>query len=173
MNWLRTIGRVFDRLNSVLAVMGATLLILVMLSVSYNVATRYFFRYSTPGMFEIWEYSLLYMTFLGAAWLLRREGHVSMDIVLNHLKPRAQAMLNTVTSILGALMFLALTWYGAQATWRLFQAGTRIPGDLYPPQGAIVIIIPIGSFLLFIQFLRRTHGYFTGWRATSDKNQRL
>ncbi len=89
MNWLRTVGRVFDRLNGVLAVMGATLLILVMLSVSYNVATRYFFRFSTPGMFEIWEYSLLYMTFLGAAWLLRREGHVSMDIVLNHLKPRA------------------------------------------------------------------------------------
>jgi len=36
-----------------------------------------------------------------------------------------------------------------------------------------VIIIPIGSFLLFIQFLRRAYGYFTGWRAIPDKEQRL
>jgi TRAP-type C4-dicarboxylate transport system permease small subunit len=167
MNWLRTVGRVFDRLNSVLAVIGATLLILVMLSVCYAVVIRYFFNLNTPGMFEIWEYSLLYITMLGAAWLLRKEGHVSMDIVISRLRPRAQAMLNTITSILGIIMFLALTWYGTLATWRLFQAGTRIPGDLYPPQGAIVIIIPIGSFLLLVQFMRRAHGYIKKRQALS------
>ena len=173
MNLRTKCSRVFDGSNSVLAVMGAVILVLVMLSVCYNVFTRYFLHFTTAGMFEIWEYSLLYMTMLGAAWLLKKEGHVSVDIVLTHLKPRAQAMVNIITSLLGALMFLALAWYGSEATWRLFQAGTRIPGDLFPPKGAIVIIIPIGSFLLFIQFLRRTYGYFTGWRVIADKEQRL
>lgn len=170
---MKKLAAFFDRLNNVLAGMGAVILVLLMLSVCYAVVIRYLFNMSTPGMFEIWEYSILYITLLGAAWLLKKDGHVSMDIVISNIKPKTQSILNFITSSLGAIMFFLLTWFGAEATARLFREGTRIPGDLYPPAGLIVIIIPIGSFLLFVQLLRKAYHCFTVWQALSDKEPQL
>lgn len=159
MKFLTKIGYILDRTYSLLALMAAIILVLLMLSVSYTVVTRYVLGMSTPWLFEIWEYCILYIPFLGGAWLLRREGHVSVDIAVTHLKPRAKAVLGIITSLIGSSVCLGLTWYGAQATLMLFEKGYRIPGEIYPPQFLIVMIIPIGSFLLLIQFLRRTYGF--------------
>ena len=163
------VANIFDRLNDLLALVAMVLLAFLMLSITYAVVTRYFLGFTTKGLFEIWEYSMLYIPFLGAAWLLRKEGHVGVDIVLTHLKPRIQAVLNTITSFLGTLPCLALAWYGTQTTWESFQAGYRITNsELYPPEFLILMIIPIGSFLLFIQFMRRTRRYFGDWMLTTE-----
>ncbi|MFC2047546.1 TRAP transporter small permease, partial [Chloroflexota bacterium] len=121
---------------------------------------------------EVGEYGLLYMSFLGAAWVLRREGHVKMDLVLNRLKLRSQVLLNVITSILGAIVFLIVTWYSAHFTWDLFQLGYIVDAYLDPPKWPIMAIIPVGSFLFSIQFLRRSYGYLRNWRASSNKEQR-
>ncbi|MFC1951785.1 TRAP transporter small permease [Chloroflexota bacterium] len=155
------VTNIFDRLLNILAVMAVVLLVFLMLSISYEVVVRYFLGSSTYGLLEIWEYALLYVTFLAVAWLLKGEGHVSVDVVLKLLKPRVQVILNIITSSISAIACLGLAWYGALVVWESAQAGTRIiEGELYPPEFLIVMIIPIGSFLLFIQFLRRTYGYF-------------
>jgi len=166
-------ANIFDRLNNCLALMAIVLLVFLMLSITYNVATRYFLGLVTKGLFETWEYTLLYIPFLGAAWLLKRDGHVSVDIVIDYLQPRARAILKTITSGLGAVVCLVLAWFGTQVTWQSFQAGYQIRGELYTPEFVILMIIPIGSFLLFIQFLRKTYRYLAGWRVIPDKEQRL
>ena len=173
MKLIAKVANILDRLNDLLALMAIGLIAFLMLSVTYAVVARYFLGFSTKGLFEIWEYSLLYIPFLGAAWLLKREGHVSVDVLLNHLKPRVQAIINTITSVLGAMVCLTLVWYGTQVTWRSFQEGSRLYSVLYTPEFLIVMIIPIGSFLLFIQFLRRTYRYSKGGRMIPDKEQRL
>jgi len=110
---------------------------------------------------------------LGTTWVLTKDGHVSVDILITHLKPKVQMVLNIITSLMCAAMFLTLAWYGSIVTWQLFEEGTRLVGELYPPQGAIVIIIPIGSFFLFIQCLRRTYKFFMGWRVSKHEEQML
>jgi len=173
MKLITKVANTFDRLNDLFALMAIVLLVFLMLSVTYAVIIRYFLGLTTKGLFEIWEYSLLYIPFLGAAWLLKREGHVSVDVVINYLNLRVRAILNTITSILGASVCLALAWGGTQVTWECFQEGRRIPGELYPPEFPILMIIPLGSFLLFIQFMRRAYRYSGGWRVPPDKEQRL
>lgn len=166
-------ANIFDRLNDLLALMATVLLAFLMLSVTYSVVIRYFWGFTTFGLFEIWQYSLLYIPFLGVAWLLKREGHINMDVVLIRLKPKAQAILNGITSILSALTCLALIWGGTLMTWESFRAGHRIIGELFPPEFLILMIIPIGSFLFFIQFLRRTYGYFGGQRIILGKEDKV
>ena len=166
-------SNIFSRLDNYLAVMTIVLIVFLMLSITYNVVTRYFWGSVTTGLFEIWEYTLLYIPFLGAAWLLERDGHVSVDIVIDYLQPGARAIFKTITSSLGAVVCLVLAWFGMQVTWQSFQAGYQIRGELYTPEFAILMVIPIGSFLLFIQFLRKTYRYFTGWSVKADKEQRL
>lgn len=156
----------FDSIMGLLAFLAAVLLVFTMLSVSYDVVMRYFLNRPTLWVQEIAEYSLLYITFLGVAWLLKKEGHVKMDLVISRLNPETQALLNVITSVICAVICALLVWYGVQVTWDSFQVGYRSGTELDIFRWPMDAIIPVGSFLLFIQFLRRTFRYLGSWRAS-------
>jgi TRAP-type C4-dicarboxylate transport system permease small subunit len=104
--------------------------------------------------------------FLTVSLTLKREGHVKMDLVLTRLRPGTQSILNIITSVIGIFICLVLTWYGTVVTWDYFQTGYYIGTMLMPPKAPIMLIIPVGSFLLLIQFLRRAYSYLESWRAS-------
>ena len=157
---------VFDRTNNLLAYLAVVLLIFLMLSISYEVVQRYFLGRATIWLFEVWEYCLLFIAFLSAAWVLKREGHVKMDIVIDRLKPKVQAIVNIITSIIGAITCLVVALYGLDVTWDYFQTGEFRITVMYLPKWPLFVIIPVGSFLLFIQFLIRAYGYLKSQRAS-------
>ncbi len=161
---LKKAGSFFDRfLDSSAAVTGA-IIILVMLVVCVNVIMRYVFNRPIAGAEEITEYLLLFITFIGTAWLLREGGHVRVDILLNRVKPLTQARLSVVSSLIGVFICAVLTWYGFQVTWVNFQQNAYFPSLLEFPKAPILVIIPLGSLLLLIQFLRRTTRSLENWR---------
>ncbi len=168
MQRLAKAGSLFDYINGFLVVIAAVLLVFIMLSICTEVVTRYFWNRPIFWVLEVSEYNLLFITFLGAAWLLRREGHVKMDMVLNRLSTRSATLLNIITSIIGTLACLCLTWYGIEATLYAYQDGSVIPTELGPPEFLILSIIPIGGLLLFIQFMRRTSGYVLKWKESGN-----
>lgn len=161
MKFLTKVGTVFDRIIGSLAFVAGILIIFIMLAIGSEIVTRYFLGKPPVGVMDISEIAILYITFLGAAWLLSIEGHVKMDIVLNRLRPRAQSIFNIVTSIVAAIICLILFWFSTEVTWDTFQRGLWEVGIMEIPTFTIVLIIPIGSLMLFIQFLRRAYGY---WR---------
>ena len=171
MKLLRKATNIFDGTVNLLALLAAVILVLVMLAVVYAVFMRYFLNRPTAWVQESVEFSLVFITFLGTTWLLKRGGHVTMDIVLKRLTPGAQTVVNIITSILGAITFLVVAGYGVEATWETFVAGASRTTVLQIPTFLILWIIPVGSFLLFIQFLRMTYGYLRELRVAPDKNK--
>ena len=159
---------IFDRINGILALMGGILLIFMMLAVCYEVVSRYFLGGGIIWVVEFSEYILLYITFLATAWLLRKDGHVKMDIVLTRLKLKTQIIVNSITSIAGAITCLVIAWAGAEVAWDHLQRGLYQPTLIEPPDFPIFAVIPVGSFLLFIQFLRRSYSFVGSWIASPD-----
>lgn len=159
------ISNTFDRVLTILLVLAGVLLISCWLSICLEVVMRYFLNRPQVWVVEISEYTLAWVTFLGAAWLLKEEGHVKIDILLNQLSPRMQSLLNIITSSLCVMIWLILTWYSGQVIWHFFEDGLVTQTTLELPRAPIYAIVPIGSFLLFVQFLRRTRGYVGRWRA--------
>jgi C4-dicarboxylate transporter DctQ subunit len=151
---------VIDRILTTLVVIAGVLCMLMMLGISTEVVTRYFFKMPILGMLEASEIAMLYITFLSAAWVLKKEGHVNMDLINSYLSPRALGILNILLSIIGATIALVLLWYGTKVTIGAFQEGTHMPGNIDINKGYQLVIIPLGSFLLFIQFLRRACGFW-------------
>ena len=168
MKLLRKVTTIFDRIINVLAVLAGIILIYIMLSVCTEVLVRYL-GHQTRWVIEIATYGLLFMTFLVAAWLLRKEGHVRMELVLSRFSPRTQTIINTITSILGTVTCFIITWYSVLSTWEHFQKGWLMSTLLEPPAYPILAIIPVGSFFLSIQFIRRTYGYLKEWRAPTKE----
>ena len=163
---------IFDRITNLFAFLAGALIILAMISVVADVTKRSLTGSSIVGVMEITEYSLVWITFLGTTWLLRKEKHVVMDLVINRLNQKTQSMVNLITSILCIIVCFILTWYGIEVTWEYFQQGYVRTSPLMPLYAPLLVIIPIGSFLLIIQFLRRTYGYLVNWRSLQTKNVR-
>lgn len=149
------LDRLLDRLNGAMATLGAIAILFMMLAISFAVITRYLWNRPLAWVVEISSYLMLYITFLGTAWLLRREGHVEVDLFLAQAKPRTRAFLKGITSLGGAVVGFVLAWKGSLVTIDYFERGVTVMGILNTPQYLLMGIIPVGGFLLGVEFILR------------------
>jgi TRAP-type C4-dicarboxylate transport system permease small subunit len=168
MKYWNKAGAIFDGILNGLAFLSALLLAFIMLSICLEVIMRYFLNRPLVWVIEITEYSLLYITFLGTAWLLRREGHVTVDILLVRLNPKTRAALGLFSSIIGIVISLVLIWYGSEVAWDHYQRGVFKPTVLQFPTAPILAIIPTGSVILAMQFIRRGYVFLRKWREDAS-----
>lgn len=170
MRLLRKVNALFDRTLDYLSILSGVLVVFIMLSICFEIIARYL-GHPTIWVQEIAEITILYIVFLGTAWVLKRGGHVTMDAVVTRLRPKIRSLLAIIGSIMGIVISLILIWYGTRVTWSYFERGLREETLLELPIAPILIIIPIGSFFLLIQFLRQTHGDILRWKTLPDKEQ--
>jgi TRAP-type C4-dicarboxylate transport system permease small subunit len=154
------IGSAFDKILDYIFIFLQGILAFFTIGICIDVCMRYFFNKPIPWMDEFSGYGLVFITFLGAAWVLRKDGHVRIDIISSLLSQRTRALIDVITSILFAIALLPLIGYGAWVTWDSFQRGLYMPTPTEIPTGFILVVMPIGFFLLFIELLRRTIPYF-------------
>ena len=166
MNKVKQLASTFDRGIDFLALLAGAMLVFAILAISAEVIMRYFFHRPLLWVVDVTESLLLYVVFLGAAWLLKTEGHVMVDIVFNKMNPKVQGTLNVATSILGVGACLALAWFAGRATWVSFQQGVVLMGGITYPKYALLAVIPLGSLVLAVQFVKRTYGHLMVWRCT-------
>lgn len=163
----RKTSRVFDTILDIGGALSAVCLIAVMLLTSVKVIFRYVLREGLIGVDQISGTLLLYIAFLGAAWVLRREEHVTIDLLVTRLSPNVQRWLNVINSIIGALICLVLTVYGTMEAVTSWQRGILIPAEIEIPRVINVGVIPLGCFFLWLQFMRRAWLHFRG--ATTQR----
>lgn len=146
----------FDRLLNGCAWIACGLLLFQVVSVSVDVLLRYFFSISAGWITALNEWSLVFVAFLGAAWLDREGGHTRDDSMLGFLGPWAAKTSDWVSWALGVGVCLILVWYGAKVTWNNYATGVY---DFFKfrevPVFWIYLIIPIGCLLWLLQLLRR------------------
>jgi C4-dicarboxylate transporter DctQ subunit len=162
---------IFDRTITIMMIVSSVLVLLDALFVTVDVLMRYTFSITYVGIFELTEYSLLWMTFMGAAYIMRNNGHVRVDAVTNLLNPRHRAILDTIASVIGMFILLVVTWYSAKLTLHDLQTGFTLSGILRPVKWPLEIIIPIGFFMLFLQLARNASKQFESLKAMSRGQQ--
>ncbi len=147
--------RAFDLIVDGGAILAAVLMIAVMLTTTVKVVFRYGLREGLIGIDQISGTMLLYITFLGAAWVLRREEHVTLDLVVGRVAPEVRRQMLVWGSVAAALVCLAVTGFGTFETVTSWQRGIRIPAELEMPRAINLVVIPVGCLFLGLQFLRR------------------
>lgn len=162
---LTKLGAAWDRFLDVSMVISAAAVVLASLLTLSDIASRQFFASAQGWAIEISEYCLLYLAFFGAAWLLREDGHVKVEVVVEVLGPRKQALLGVMTSVVGVLVTGVLAYFATTTTVMEYMAGTKMyESPLKPPLYPLLIPIPVGAASLCIQFMRRTCGYYRRWQ---------
>jgi TRAP-type C4-dicarboxylate transport system permease small subunit len=170
MNLHAKLSRFFDRATGLLAALAAVVIFFMTGIVCWDVASRFFLGYGLGWTLEVVEYGMLWFTLLASAWVLKRERHVKIDIVLLRLNPRAQGLVNIITSILAAVACLVVTVVSADLTIEYVQTGERLPTQMMPPKFLPYLVIPVGFAFLFVQFARRAYGY---WKPLKELREKM
>jgi TRAP-type C4-dicarboxylate transport system permease small subunit len=148
-----------------MAVLAGLLLLFMTFSISYSIFTRALSLRSPVWTVQFNEYSLLWVTFLGSAWVLRRRKHVAVDVITSRLGPSGKRIAEVVHSLLGIGVCGVLCWTTALMTLNLFQRGVTDVQAVDMPKYLVLMIIPAGFLVITAQFfrnlaasLRRTKG---------------
>ncbi|HEY3275203.1 MAG TPA: TRAP transporter small permease [Syntrophorhabdaceae bacterium] len=144
----------FDRLLNAMAGLAGVILVFIVAAVCYTIGMRFFFKQTTIWIIQTTEYALLWIVFLATAWLLREGGHITTDIIYVHLSTKAKHYLNFIMSLVGALTCAIMLYYGAAYTYDCIINNVTDVRAITVPKAAVFVIIPIGSLLLTLQFLR-------------------
>ncbi len=158
------LDKIFNGSLIVTFTFSGVLIIFMMLVMTGHVLGRYFFTYPIPWAVEFSEYFLAIIVLMGAAWVLKEEAHVCIDIFVNVLARRPRSIVNSVTTWITAATLLFLTYWGALVTYQHAVTGQVLWKTVLTPIWILDIFMPIATFLLFIQSVKRALGY---WRAAT------
>ena len=155
----------FDRLVDLMAVLAGILLVLISAAMCYTIFMRFVFRQTTIWIIPMSEYALLWIVFLGTAWLLREGGHITTDIIYTHLNLKAKHYLDCIMSVIGGVACAMLFYLGFVHMCDCIIHGVTDVRAMTVPKSAIFIIIPVGSILLALQFFRMAWSRLTDIRT--------
>jgi C4-dicarboxylate transporter DctQ subunit len=146
---------ILAKINSIFVFIACVMYASTILLINFDLFMRFAFRAPIAGLTEVTEIFLLYMTFLGTAWLYKDDDHVVVDILLynlvsNSISKKIMILLN---HIFVGIISLLLVYYGFLTTFDHFMRSAYNPTVLETPVALVIAIIPIGSFILLLEVL--------------------
>jgi TRAP-type transport system small permease protein len=145
----------FDLLIDALAVLSAGLLCALVVLIGVDVAARYLRLFTLTWGLEATEYMLYAITFLGAPWVLREEGHIAIELVVERLSPAPRRLVQRIADLLGASVCVLLFYFACRVTWRSYASGTMVQKSFVFPEWWVYAGIPPVMLLLLGIYLRR------------------
>jgi TRAP-type mannitol/chloroaromatic compound transport system permease small subunit len=142
-----------DKFSTWMGQAFAWLIVLLTLSISYEVFSRYVFDAPHAWMFDATNmmYGTLFM--MAGAYTLSKNGHVRGDVLYGFFMPRTQAWIDLILYVLFFIPgVIALAWAG----WGFFQDSlaqnehSSVAAD-GPPIYPFKFIIPLSGALLLMQ----------------------
>ena len=136
---------------------GATL-VWLMVSVITSVLMRNAGLQPFAWLFTSAEYGLLYMTMLGAPWLVREKGHVHIELLTAALPDGARRVVSRIVAIACVLVCVILAWKGVELFLKNIERGDFDTRAYYYPRWLLTIAFPISFGLMAIEFSRFIFG---------------
>ena len=164
--------RVSDAIDRVTGIVGraAAWLALVMVLVgAFNAVARYLGRYiginlSSNVYLELQWYLFSMLFLLGAAWVLRENAHVRVDVLYARVSTRAQSLINILGTLLLLVPFSAFVlWVSTpvvRSSW-MIREGSPDPGGLprYPLKALILVCFALLLLQAVSELIKEVHRY--------------
>ncbi len=154
MSGLLALSRAIDALNTWIGRAAAWLVLAAVVISAGNAVSRKLFSVSSNAWLELQWYLFGAVFMLGAAWTLKLNEHVRIDILSSRLKKRSRDKLDIVGHIIFLLPFVLLhihsSWPFFWNSYRSGEVSTNAGGLIIWPAKAMILI---GFLLLLAQGL--------------------
>ena len=116
---------------------------------------------SAPWAFDLSEYTLVWITFLAAPWVLLQDRHVRIEILVDVLPRGVQRALGVAVSLVAIATCAVLAWRTGIAAIDYYQNDIMMARIWRIPRIFPYIIVPLGSICLGLAFVARLLHYLT------------
>jgi len=150
--------RGLKKFEHVLANLGAYISSIVIfittLLITIGSLGRYFFNFNIPGVDEISAYMLIVVTYLGLAYTLREDAHISISIIVSKLKRRIFEKLNVILLFVSLLIVIVYFYFSLDALIETIKKNELSLTVLQTPLWIPKSVICAGWTLFFISMFR-------------------
>lgn len=152
MRYLLALSRAIDGLNTCIAKLATWSVLIACLISAGNAASRYTLSISSNAWLEIQWYLFGVMFLLGAAYTLKVNEHVRVDIIYSRLSPRNQAWIDLLGGILfmmpGIVIIGWMSWPFFVESYAIHEMSSNAGGLIRWPAK---LLLPVGFGLLALQ----------------------
>lgn len=150
----RSVTRSYSALLFGMAISAGLMLVWLMISVVLSVGMRNLGLQPFAWLFTSAEYGLLYMTMLGAPWLVREKGHVHIELLTAALPETGRRLLSRIVALACVIVCVLLTWKGVELVMTNLQRGDFDTRAYYYPRWLLTIAFPLSFGLMAMEFSR-------------------
>ncbi len=154
-----SIERIVIGINKVFVFFASLMMAALMIIVCIDLTLRYLFNAPLIWGTEVTEILLLYITFLGTAWVFKEEAHVVIDVFIGRVTGNRKKFLILFSYLLIGVVSVVLIYYGFFTTFDHYRRGVFNPTIIETPIALIIAIIPIGSIPLLMEV------FVKGWKV--------
>ena len=153
MNFLKKISQFIDAVNEITGLFAAWLTSFMVITVVYDVIMRYGFKKGNIAVQEM-EWHIFAVVFLiGAAYSLKKDAHVRVDILYTKLSTKKRAWIDLMGTFIFLIPFSIMVIYSTsnfiESSWAVREVSPD-PGGL-PGRYILKAMIPAGFVLLILQ----------------------
>jgi TRAP-type C4-dicarboxylate transport system permease small subunit len=155
---MKPVARLYDGVLFAFALVAAVLLVWLMVSILISVTMRNLGLQPFAWLFVTGEYGLFYLTMLGAPWLVRKRGHVHVELVTAMLPARTQAWLSRLVALGCVAVCVVLAYAGYELVSRDIARNNFDVRAYFTPKWWLTIAFPVSFGLMAVEFARFAFG---------------
>jgi TRAP-type transport system small permease protein len=135
------------------AYVAAGLVFIMIFPTTIDVFLRYIMDEPLPAMFQLTEFMMIGVVYLGISYVQSSKGHIIIEVMTQWLPQKGQDILDIVGYFLGFVIFMAIAWQTGKQGWDAWVTQDYTMGIVHFPLWPAKSIIPLGCALLCIRLL--------------------
>ncbi|MGD9012237.1 MAG: TRAP transporter small permease, partial [Desulfobacterales bacterium] len=139
-------------LSTLFNLFASVSLITMILLTCLDVSMRYFFSRPIAGTYDLVSLMGAVIAAFAMPYTMLKKGHVAVDLVVRKLSPGKQLVVETVTHVVGILLFIVMVWQCVILASDMKDAGEVTP-TLLLPYYPIVYFMSLCFFMLCLDTL--------------------
>jgi TRAP-type transport system small permease protein len=152
-NPLQHVIKIFQRLSTYLAYIGAFTLFLMMCLTMTDVVGRCLFNRPVVGAFELTEFMVLVIIFAFLAYAQAYKVHINVDLFVRFIPKKLKIYIEILNHIACLAIMILITWMGYEKALEIMEAGEASP-NLTLPSHPFVFFLDLGCAIMCIEFIR-------------------
>ncbi|MEH6647686.1 TRAP transporter small permease [Sulfitobacter sp.] len=150
--------RIYRGFLYAMAGIAGAMLVWLMVSVILSVVMRNAGLQPFAWLFTSSEYAILYMTMLGAPWLVREKGHVHIELLTAALPVKISHVVSRLVAVICVVTCAILAWKGAEMFLTNIARNDFDVRAYYFPKWILSLTFPVSFGLMAVEFSRFVFG---------------
>jgi len=147
----RVIGRSFLFVEESLIIVAGMLVVVMMAVTMADVVMRSFFNKPLEGAYEITEFMMGAVVFLGLAYMQRTKEHLAIEILTDRMSPRVRSVVRASGYLVALALFSAIAYESTAIAYQAWVIQDYTMGAAHLPLWPVKSAIAVGSILFSIR----------------------